>query len=83
MKKTIETSAQKEINPKNLVTIKDLQKEWNITRRTIYYWLSKGMISRVQYLGTSFIDKSTFKPNMTQDVINGIIAKYKEENQIS
>lgn len=74
MEKTIKTSAQKEINPNNLVTISNLQKEWNITRTTIYNWLNNGTISKVEYLGMNFIDKSTFKPKMTKSMIETIIA---------
>ena len=51
---------QKEINPENLITIKDYAKSMGVVRQTVYDWINSGRIKTVSFLGVEFIDKSTF-----------------------
>ena len=51
---------QKEIELKNLMTVKDYAREMKVTIRTIYNWVDCGRVKKVSFLGVEFIDKSTF-----------------------
>ena len=51
---------KKEIQPENLITIKDYAIEMEVTLPTIYNWLKWGRVRKVTFLGVEFIDKSTF-----------------------
>lgn len=51
---------QKEIELKNLMTVKDYAHEMKVTARTVYNWIDCGRVKKVSFLGVEFIDKSTF-----------------------
>ena len=49
------------INPKNLMTVVDYAKSIGKERQTIYNWIKEKKIKKVNFLGKSFVDISTFK----------------------
>jgi excisionase family DNA binding protein len=49
------------INPVNLMTVQDYAAFIGVERQTIYNWIKEGKIKQVQFLGKSFVDKSTKK----------------------
>lgn len=49
------------INPANLMTVADYAKFMGVERQTVYNWIKSGNIKQVEFLGKSFVDKSTKK----------------------
>lgn len=49
------------INPANLMTVADYAKFIGVERQTVYNWIKSGCIKQVNFLGKSFVDKSTKK----------------------
>jgi excisionase family DNA binding protein len=49
------------INPANLMTVADYAKFIRVERQTVYNWIKEGKIKQVEFLGKSFVDKSTKK----------------------
>lgn len=49
------------INPANLMTAADYAKFIGVERQTVYNWIKEGKIKQVEFLGKSFVDKSTKK----------------------
>lgn len=49
------------INPANLMTVQDYAKYIGVERQTVYNWIKEGTIKKVEFLGKSFVDKSTKK----------------------
>lgn len=43
----------------NLCTIEKFAKEQNVSVQTVYNWLKKGKVKRVEFLGHEYIDRST------------------------
>ena len=48
-------------NPVNLMTVENYAKDNSVTRQTVYNWIKEGKIKQVNFLGKSFVDKSTKK----------------------
>jgi excisionase family DNA binding protein len=49
------------INPANLMTVQDYAKFIGVERQTVYNWIKEGKLKQVEFLGKSFVDKSTKK----------------------
>lgn len=49
------------INPANLMTVQEYAAFIGVKRQTVYNWIKEGNIKQVQFLGKSFVDKTTKK----------------------
>lgn len=56
---------KKEIKLENLMTVKDYAKSMSVSIPTVYNWLKWGRISKVEFMGVEFIDKTTFDYSKT------------------
>lgn len=51
----------RKVDPRNLASIEEYARIMGITVQTVYRWLKDGRVQKVEFLGKSFIDKSTWK----------------------
>lgn len=49
------------INPANLMTVADYARFMGVERQTVYNWIKDKKLKQVEFLGKSFVDKSTKK----------------------
>lgn len=54
-------TTKKTINPGNLMSVQDYADFAKVKRQTVYNWINDGIIERVEFLGKSWVDKSTKK----------------------
>lgn len=54
---------KQQINPSNLLAIKDYARFMGVERQTVYNWIKSGKVKRVEFIGKPFIDKSSYKPD--------------------
>lgn len=50
----------RKVNPSNLMTVSDFAKSKGVTRQAVYHWIREKKLNKIQFLGKSFVDKSTF-----------------------
>lgn len=49
-------------NPENLTTVAKLAKELNVSRMSIYNYIDRGDLKKVEFMGKTWVDRSTYIP---------------------
>ena len=59
----METTKEKQqaVNPSNLMSVNDYAKHIGKDRRTVYNMINDGRVKQVEFLGKTWVDKSTLK----------------------